>query len=215
MAAITITMSASTYKRQSRTPNSLKDAHSAVTHAKFQDNMASRQGRSEKGIATNTPSGIPSSRLRRRFIVTSPHEKILPTLLVQATPSLATDFSRHKSFRKDFSVNARRKLISCAIVCLLMMGLAAQSSLACTGIRLTATDGSVIRGRTLEFGTDLNSDVLMIPRGFARVGNTPDGKPGLSWKAKYASLGANAERLYGAGRRKRRASRAWRRLAGL
>jgi choloylglycine hydrolase len=72
-----------------------------------------------------------------------------------------------------------------------MMGLAAQSSLACTGIRLTAQDGSVVRGRTLEFGTDLDSDVLMIPRGFARVGTTPDGKPGLSWKSKYASLGAN------------------------
>lgn len=72
-----------------------------------------------------------------------------------------------------------------------MTGLATQSALACTGIRLTAADGSVVRGRTLEFGTDLNSDVLMIPRGFTRVGNTPDGKPGLSWKAKYASLGAN------------------------
>jgi choloylglycine hydrolase len=66
-----------------------------------------------------------------------------------------------------------------------------QSALACTGIRVTAKDGSVVRGRTLEFGTDLNSDVLMIPRGFARVGNTPDGKPGLSWNAKYASVGAN------------------------
>ncbi len=72
-----------------------------------------------------------------------------------------------------------------------MMGLLAPCALACTGIRLTAQDGSVVRGRTLEFGTDLNSDVLMIPRGFARVGVTPDGKPGLIWKAKYASLGAN------------------------
>ena len=32
---------------------------------------------------------------------------------------------------------------------------------------------------------------LMIPRGFARVGVRPDGKPGLTWNAKYASLGAN------------------------
>ncbi len=72
-----------------------------------------------------------------------------------------------------------------------MMGLAAQSSRACTGIRVTAQDGSVVRGRTLEFGTDLQSDVILVPRGFARVGVTPDGKPGLTWNARYASLGAN------------------------
>ena len=88
-------------------------------------------------------------------------------------------------------MTSTRKLISFAIVYLLMMGLAAQSSLACTGIRLTAQDGSVVRGRTLEFGSDLDSDVLMIPRGFARVGTTPDGKPGLRWNSKYATLGAN------------------------
>src|SRR5690349_4981225 len=62
---------------------------------------------------------------------------------------------------------------------------------ACTGIRLTAADGTVVHARTLEFGIDLKSDILVVPRGFARTGTTPDGKPGLSWKTKYASVGMN------------------------
>ena len=64
-------------------------------------------------------------------------------------------------------------------------------SQACTGIRLIATDGSVVHARTLEFGLDLGSDVLVIPRGYARTGQTPDDKDGLSYTAKYASVGAN------------------------
>jgi choloylglycine hydrolase len=63
---------------------------------------------------------------------------------------------------------------------------------ACTGIRLTAADGTVVHARTLEFAVDLHSDVIVSPRGFQRVGLTPDDKDGLKWKAKYASLGANA-----------------------
>ncbi|HEY1779992.1 MAG TPA: choloylglycine hydrolase family protein [Roseiarcus sp.] len=62
---------------------------------------------------------------------------------------------------------------------------------ACTGIRLTAADGTVVHARTLEFAIDLHSDVLVSPRGFKRVGLTPDGQDGLTWKAKYASVGAN------------------------
>ena len=73
-----------------------------------------------------------------------------------------------------------------------MMGLAAQS---CTRLHRHPPDrrrmAASFAARTLEFGTDLNSDVLMVPRGICAVGNTPDGKPGLNWNAKYASLGAN------------------------
>lgn len=85
-----------------------------------------------------------------------------------------------------------RKLASAIGACAMLLGSAAQTAEACTGIRLTAADGSVVHARTLEFGIDLHSDVLMIPRGYARTGTTPDGKEGLKWKAKYASVGANA-----------------------
>jgi len=68
---------------------------------------------------------------------------------------------------------------------------AATGAQACTGIRLTAADGTVVPARTLEFAVDLESNVLVSPRGYERVGITPDGHDGLKWKAKYASVGAN------------------------
>jgi len=62
---------------------------------------------------------------------------------------------------------------------------------ACTGIRLIAEDGTIIHARTMEFAIDIHSDVIMVPRGCVRTGTTPDGKEGLKWKAKYASVGLN------------------------
>ena len=84
-----------------------------------------------------------------------------------------------------------RNAVSSAIAVALLLSGAVQSVQACTGIRLTAADGTVVHARTLEFGIDIHSDVIMVPRGYARVGTTPDGKQGLTWKAKYASVGAN------------------------
>jgi choloylglycine hydrolase len=62
---------------------------------------------------------------------------------------------------------------------------------ACTGIRLIEADGTVVHARTLEFAIDLQSEILVSPRGYERVGLTPDNRDGLKWKAKYASVGAN------------------------
>ncbi|MBS1954191.1 MAG: choloylglycine hydrolase family protein [Cyanobacteria bacterium SZAS-4] len=73
----------------------------------------------------------------------------------------------------------------------LTLFLALSPAEACTGIRLKAADGTFVHARTLEFATNLKSDVIVVPRGFARVGTTPDGKPGMKWNAKYASVGAN------------------------
>ncbi len=84
-----------------------------------------------------------------------------------------------------------QKIVSSAIACVLLLSGAAQSVQACTGILLTAADGTVVHARTMEFAIDIQSDVIMVPRGYARTGTTPDGKPGLKWKAKYASVGAN------------------------
>lgn len=61
---------------------------------------------------------------------------------------------------------------------------------ACTGITLRAADGSIVFGRTLEWGTfDLNGRVIVIPRGHEFVGQTPDDKPGFSWKSQYGVAG--------------------------
>ena len=81
----------------------------------------------------------------------------------------------------------RKTIIVAAAFCSLL----APTVQACTGIRLIAEDGTVVHARTMEFAIDIHSDVIMVPRGYARVGTTPDGKEGLKWKAKYASIGAN------------------------
>ncbi|WP_201352311.1 linear amide C-N hydrolase [Hydrogenimonas urashimensis] len=74
-------------------------------------------------------------------------------------------------------------------VALLILGMTAAQ--ACTGIRLVAKDGTVVHARTLEFARDLHSNVIVVPRNYPRTGTTPDGKGGLEWKTKYASMGAN------------------------
>ncbi|BEQ13357.1 choloylglycine hydrolase family protein [Desulfoferula mesophila] len=67
--------------------------------------------------------------------------------------------------------------------------LAAVPAAACTGITVKAQDGAVVHARTLEFGVDLQSQVLIIPRGYAMTATGPNNKPGLKWKAKYAAVG--------------------------
>ena len=54
-----------------------------------------------------------------------------------------------------------------------------------------AEDGTVVDARTMEFSIDIHCDLIMVPRGYSRIGSTPDGKEGFKWKAKYASVGLN------------------------
>ncbi|MGI9241900.1 MAG: linear amide C-N hydrolase [Verrucomicrobiales bacterium] len=63
---------------------------------------------------------------------------------------------------------------------------------ACTAITLRAEDGSFIQARTMEWGAfDLQSDLIIVPRGHQFTGVTPDGKPGHQWSATYGVLGIN------------------------
>jgi choloylglycine hydrolase len=66
-----------------------------------------------------------------------------------------------------------------------------QASLACTGIRLTAKDGAVVTGRTLEFGVDLKSRVAIYPRGTAFSGSLSGGMKGVAFKSRYGIVGAD------------------------
>lgn len=61
---------------------------------------------------------------------------------------------------------------------------------ACTGITLKAHDGAVVYGRTMEWGSfDLNSQVVVVPRGQEFTAHTPDKKPGVKWKGRYGFVG--------------------------
>ncbi len=65
-----------------------------------------------------------------------------------------------------------------------------QAAFGCTGVTLKAQDGAVLYGRTMEWGTfDLNSRIIIFPRGMEFTGATPDGKPGIKWKSKYGVVG--------------------------
>jgi choloylglycine hydrolase len=85
-----------------------------------------------------------------------------------------------------------RRHFSCSTFAALAILLGATShAMACTGIRLQAKDGTVVYARTMEFGIDLNSNPIIIPRNFALTGTTDSGKPGLSWESTYGVAGMN------------------------
>ena len=66
---------------------------------------------------------------------------------------------------------------------------------ACTSILLAAKDGGYVYGRSLEFGLQLNSQLVIVPRNLAITGTGPAGKVGeggMRWTTKYAAAGANA-----------------------
>lgn len=70
------------------------------------------------------------------------------------------------------------------------------STEACTGLKLETKDGSVVHGRTLEFGVVVDTSVAFIPRGHAFTATTPDGN-GMTYTSKYAALGAIAYNTIG------------------
>ncbi len=62
---------------------------------------------------------------------------------------------------------------------------------ACTGITLTTADNSTVVARTIEWGgTNLNSEYVIVPRGYTEQSLLPDGKTdGLKFSALYGYVG--------------------------
>lgn len=61
----------------------------------------------------------------------------------------------------------------------------------CTSFRIKPQDGSVIVGRTMEFGADLGSRILVFPRNYSFHAAAPNNKSGLSWTGKYGFVALN------------------------
>lgn len=62
---------------------------------------------------------------------------------------------------------------------------------ACTGITLKTTEKNTIQARTIEWGEyNLNSKIIVSPRGKEFQSTMPTGKKGMKWKAKYGFVGA-------------------------
>lgn len=62
---------------------------------------------------------------------------------------------------------------------------------ACTGIRLIAEDGGAVVGRTMEFGFDVQSDVVVVPAGTELASSLSDPTQGMRYTSKYGMVGAN------------------------
>ena len=66
---------------------------------------------------------------------------------------------------------------------------------ACTGITLTVKDQSKVVARTIEWGgTDLNSQYVIVPRGYTAQSYLPGGSTdGMKFTARYGYVGLAVE----------------------
>ena len=58
----------------------------------------------------------------------------------------------------------------------------------CTGLKLTCEDGSVVAGRTAEFGIDLNLNILFVPAG-QEMTSSLGSASGMTWTTTRAAVG--------------------------
>lgn len=65
---------------------------------------------------------------------------------------------------------------------------AATESPGCTDFRITAADGAVIIGRTMDFEVPVLSSVRVFPRGERWCSDAPGAKKGVGWTSKYGYI---------------------------
>ena len=86
------------------------------------------------------------------------------------------------------------KRIIIIIAAAVLGGVFADRADACTGVSLTAADGSRIVARTVEWAaTPMQCGYVVAPRGHAHQSYTPTGENGLKYKAVYGYVGIYTE----------------------
>lgn len=75
------------------------------------------------------------------------------------------------------------------------ISLVSMSAQGCTSFIIKSSDNGYVYGRTLEFGIDLESAPIAIPRGYNYQATGVNGSPGKSWKTKYGAIGMNGIHL--------------------
>ena len=86
-----------------------------------------------------------------------------------------------------------KKLLTIIAVAVLS-GIAAADADACTGISLTAQDGSRVVARTVEWAaTPMQCGYVVAPRGHVHQSYTPTGENGLKYTAVYGYVGIYTE----------------------
>ena len=85
-----------------------------------------------------------------------------------------------------------KKILSMLSAVALLTALVPAQALACTGIAITAKDGTRLLARTIEWkGGNLHSKLIIMPRGMKNIAMTPQGKNGHVWHNKYGAVGAS------------------------
>lgn len=80
------------------------------------------------------------------------------------------------------------------IAALALSGIFAADSYACTGISLSASDGSRIVARTVEWAASpMHCAYVIAPRGHSHRSYTPDGLNGLKYRSEYGYVGIYTE----------------------
>ena len=81
------------------------------------------------------------------------------------------------------TINIKTLIFTLAIIVF-----ASNSSQACTGIKLKTKDGKTVSGRTLEFGVEVSTSLIAVPKNHQFIGKTDNGD-GLMYKTKYSMTG--------------------------
>lgn len=75
-----------------------------------------------------------------------------------------------------------------------LLGLSLTEGRACTGISLSAADGSRVVARTVEWsGTAMENGWVTAPRGYVQQSFTPEGKNGMKFTSRYGYVGIYTE----------------------
>jgi len=64
-------------------------------------------------------------------------------------------------------------------------------SIGCSIFRVMAKDGTIVSGRTYEFGLDFKNAVIIVPRNKTFLSPAPDDSEGIKWKTKYGYVAVN------------------------
>lgn len=87
----------------------------------------------------------------------------------------------------------RRQLTS-ILAGILLLGTGITQTNACTGITLKTAADLPILARTIEWGgSDLNSQYVIVPRGYSQQSYVPGGVDGMTFKARYGYVGLAVE----------------------
>ena len=86
-----------------------------------------------------------------------------------------------------------KKVVTVFFAIAFLASLATNSVEACTSFIMKAKDGSLVYGRSMEWGIfDLQSNLVMVPRNLEFSSDLGGGKKGISWKNKYGFVAMNA-----------------------